>query len=189
MASSPENLPPDVVETLVHNHREFLAFLERRVGDRAVAEDILQEAFARGLERLPSLREQESAVAWFYRVLRNAVVDHFRRRGASSSALERLASELETAEKPTVEIHDAVCQCVGRLASTLKPEYADALRRVEVEGVPVQQFATEAGITANNAGVRLHRARNALRERVMASCGTCAEHGCVDCTCKAHGAV
>jgi DNA-directed RNA polymerase specialized sigma24 family protein len=35
---------------LLENHRRFLAFLERRVGDRAVAEDILQEAFVRNLK-------------------------------------------------------------------------------------------------------------------------------------------
>lgn len=78
---------------------------------------------------------------------------------------------------------NAVCACVGTLAETLKPEYADALRRIEVDGVTVQAYAAELGIEANNAGVRVHRAREALRRRVMASCGTCAEHGCVDCTC------
>ncbi len=36
---------------LVANHRSFLAFLEARVGDRALAEDILQEAFVRGIDR------------------------------------------------------------------------------------------------------------------------------------------
>src|SRR5207253_3030521 len=41
-----------VVKTLADNHREFLAFLERRVGDRATAEDILQDAFTRGLDRV-----------------------------------------------------------------------------------------------------------------------------------------
>jgi hypothetical protein len=40
---------PEVVKTLVDNHRRFLAFLERRVGSREVAEDILQDAFVRGL--------------------------------------------------------------------------------------------------------------------------------------------
>jgi len=65
------------VEVLVENHREFLAFLERRVGSREVAEDLLQEAFVRSLDKVP-LDANESAVAWFYRVLRNAVIDHYR---------------------------------------------------------------------------------------------------------------
>jgi RNA polymerase sigma-70 factor (ECF subfamily) len=76
-----------------------------------------------------------------------------------------------------------ICRCILGLADTLKPEYATVLRRVEVEGMAVQDFAAEAGITANNAGVRLFRAREALRTRLQASCRTCADHGCLDCSC------
>ena len=176
-------LDRDAVSVLVENHRAFLAFLEKRVGRRDVAEDILQDAFARGLDKLPDFATDESAVAWFYRVLRNALVDHFRRGGASERAASALAREVDQQVEPDLDTRNAICRCVARLSATLKPEYAEALRRVEVDGISVQQFAAEAGITANNAGVRLFRAREALRKRVARSCGTCAEHGCLDCTC------
>jgi RNA polymerase sigma-70 factor (ECF subfamily) len=169
-----------VVAVLVENHRAFLAFLERRVGDRAVAEDILQSAFAKGLPRVDTLRDGESAVAWFYRSLRNAVVDHWRRSGARERAVEAFGAELDHGDEETTR---EVCRCVARLAETLKPEYAEALRRIEVDDVAVKDFAAEAGLTAGNAAVRVFRAREALRKQVVASCGTCAEHGCVDCTC------
>ena len=61
--------------------------------------------------------------------------------------------------------------------------FADALRTVEVNGLPVKDFATQAGISTNNAGVRVFRAREALRKQVIRSCGTCADHGCLNCTC------
>ena len=171
------------IQTLVDNHRDFLAFLERRVGDRATAEDLLQDAFVRSIDRVEELESEESVRSWFYRVLRNAVIDHYRRGGTSTKALANLAREMDDAVEPAPELADAICGCVRRLADTLKPEYAEAIRRVEVEGVPVKVWAEEAGITANNAGVRLHRAREALRKQVLACCGTCAAHGCVDCTC------
>jgi RNA polymerase sigma-70 factor (ECF subfamily) len=175
----------ETVAILADNHRAFLAFLEKRVGRRDVAEDILQEAFARGLDKVPALGDAESAVAWFYRVLRNAVIDHYRRGGATERALAAVAREMEEHVEPDLDTRNAVCRCVARLADTLKPEYAEALRRIEVDGLSVQQFAAEANITANNAGVRVFRAREALRKRVVSSCGTCAEHGCLDCTCGA----
>jgi RNA polymerase sigma-70 factor (ECF subfamily) len=180
-------LEPEVVAALADSHRAFLGFLEKRVGRREVAEDILQEAFARSLARLPALESAESAVAWFYRVLRNAVIDHHRRGGASERALSALAREMEENVEPDLETRNAVCRCVARLSDTLKPEYAQALRRIEVDGVSVQDFAAEAGITANNAGVRVFRARDALRKQVVRTCGTCAEHGCLDCTCGKPG--
>jgi RNA polymerase sigma factor (sigma-70 family) len=174
---------PEVVRVWASNHRAFLAFLERRVGDRAAAEDILQEAFVRGLNKGDTLRDEDSAVAWFYRMLRNAVTDYHRRRGSSGRALAAFACELETQVEPDPETQGSICQCVSEIAGTLKPEYADALRRIEVEGVPVQQFASEVGISSSNAGVRVFRAREALRKQVARACGTCAEHGCLDCTC------
>lgn len=176
-------LSSDIISTLVENHREFLQFLERRVGNRAVAEDILQDAFVKGIGRADTLRDEEAATAWFYRSLRNALIDHYRRGGASERALAAVAAELDEAQAPDAELQDAVCKCVGRLATTLKPEYAEALQRVEVDGVSVGAFAAEAGITANNAAVRLFRARKALQKQLEVSCGTCASHGCLDCTC------
>jgi RNA polymerase sigma-70 factor (ECF subfamily) len=171
------------VATLVENHRAFLRYLERRVGDRALAEDILQDAFAKVLARPGQAPADESIVPWFYRTLRNAAIDQFRRRGALDRACEALARELETHEAPTGEMEAEICACVSRLATTLKPEYAEALQAIEIGGTPVRTFAEQKGLTAGNAAVRVFRAREALRKRVTQSCGTCAEHGCVNCTC------
>ena len=175
---------PDVLRILVDHHTRFLAFLERRVGSRDLAEDILQEAYVRGWQHAGSLHNTESALAWFYRVLRNAITDHFRRQDSQRRTLDRVSAEAENAVAPDPELEAAVCACVAGLVDTLKPEYATALRKVEVEGMSVRGYAEEAGITAGNAGVRLHRARDALRRQVARSCGTCAEHGCLDCVCR-----
>lgn len=173
----------DVKRVLVENHRDFLRFLERRLGRRDVAEDILQDAFARGLSKLETLRDGEAVVPWFYRTLRNATVDYWRRTKSADRALAEFAQEIEIAEEPLETMRGEVCRCVARLADTLKPEYADALRRIEVDGVSVTNFAEEQGISKNNAAVRVFRAREALRRQVAVSCGTCADHGCLNCTC------
>ena len=179
-------MAPDLTQLLVDNHRQFLAYLEKRVGDRALAEDILQDAFVKSIEKGDDVREEDSSVAWFYRVLRNAVIDFYRRRGSRNRALEALAREMEGAVEPPPELRGAICGCVSRLATALKPEYEEAIRRVELDGVAVQDYASEAGITANNAAVRVFRAREALRKQVKASCRTCADHGCLDCSCASN---
>lgn len=173
----------EVVRSLVRNHREFLRFVESRVGNREVARDIVQEAFARGVDKIESLRNDDSATAWFYRALRNAVIDHYRRNQTAQKALAAFAEELETHAEPDGEVRSAVCQCVSRLADTLKPEYADAIAKIEVDGMSVAGYAEQAGISASNAAVRVFRARDALRKRVNQSCGSCATHGCLNCSC------
>lgn len=170
-----------VVDQLVENHREFLGYVERRVGNRAVAEEIVQEAFVRSLDRGDEIRE--SVLGWFYRVLRNAAVDYQRRQTVASRRLDEFAAELAATTDGGEELANVVCACVARLADTLKPEYADALRRIEVDGMSVKDYGESVGISASNAGVRIFRAREALRQQVARSCATCAEHGCLDCTC------
>ena len=176
----------EMLSVMTENRSAFLSFLERRVGHRELAEDVLHEAFARSLDRVP-LGNEETILAWFYRVLRNAVIDHYRRQGTSGRALDALARELTDEAQPGPDERAAVCRCVARLSETPTPEYALALRRVEVDGISVQEYAQESGITANNAGVRLFRARQTLRKRVVHWCGSCAERGCVDCSCGEPG--
>jgi RNA polymerase sigma factor (sigma-70 family) len=181
---SKPSLSPEAVAQLVGAHREFLAFLERRVESRAAAEDILQGAFARGLERGAGV-DDEKVVAWFYRVLRNAVIDHYRQRSASARAMEAWGREFTDVEEPDAALRDEICRCVSGLLANLKPEYREALRVVDIEDGKLGDLAQQADITAENAAVRVHRARKALRRQVEQACGTCAEHGCFDCHCKA----
>ena len=177
-----ETLAPLAI--LLESHRAFLKYLERRVGDRELAEDILQDAFTKVMDRPDQAPADEGVVPWFYRTLRNAAIDQFRRRGTATRAIEAFAREFETHTAPEPEMEAEICACVSRLASTLKAEYAEALQTIDVHGMPVKAFAEQRGLTASNAGVRVFRAREALKRRVTESCGTCAEHGCRNCTCQ-----
>lgn len=174
----------EMLNRLLEHREKFLGFLQRRVESRDVAEDILQSAFVRGLEKGGELRDEDSAVAWFYRMLRNAVIDHYRRRASTERAMQEWVQELETETRPDAMIRDVACACIGELLDDLKPEYQQAIRVADLEDRPMRELAEMAAISENNATVRVHRARQALRKQVQLTCGTCAEHGCVDCRCK-----
>jgi RNA polymerase sigma-70 factor (ECF subfamily) len=178
-----ERSDASVAAFLARQHRRFLAFLTPRVASQAVAEDILQAAYVKAIERGSQLRNGESAVAWFYRILRNAVVDHYRRTATRTAALEELKRQSSEAA-PDPKLHDMVCECVRDVAATLKPAYAAIVNDVDVEGLSVEASARRAGISANNGSVRLHRARKALGMRLAQVCGVCATHRCVDCDCR-----
>lgn len=175
--------PPEMIGVLVDNHRRFLAFLQRRVKDPADAEDILQAAFLKSVKKGDTIRSGETVVAWFYRLLRNALIDHYRHTGAEQKALSRAGALSLDGPQSEPEVERAICQCVLHLLPTIHEDYAVLLRRVDLEGLGIADVAAETGMTPNNVRVKLHRARTALRKRLELSCGTCAEHGCLDCTC------
>lgn len=177
-----ESLSPELTAVLLDNHEKFLSFLEKRTESREVAEEILQASLVKGLERGDTLRDSDKVVAWFYRLLRNAVNDYYRAKGTKEKALERLLQETETTIAPP-ELEKLICTCIDTLIPTLKPEYAEILTTVELQGKSLKEFAEEHSLLSNNATVRLHRARQALKRQLELACGACSTHACLECTC------
>jgi RNA polymerase sigma-70 factor (ECF subfamily) len=188
-APASSGLSPAARAVLIENHDRFLGFVRRRVRSPDVAEEILHDALLRGLTRGAGLRDERAVTAWFYRLLRNAIVDYVRSEAAQQRGLSALQHELASAVAATPEndermLVDTICRCVTALLGALRAEYARALERVDLGGEPIDSFARQAGITRGNASVRLHRARRALRREIGRSCGSCAEHGCYQCECR-----
>lgn len=172
------------LDQLLAQRKQFLAFVQRRVSDSGLAEDILQTAYLRAFEHQDDFNPNESAAGWFYRLLRNAVIDSYRRQATKNKALEAWTHELETAVQPSPDIQNEICACLHGIVEDLKPEYSEILRAVDLGEQRVQDFAQQHDLSPSNAGVRVHRARAALRKQLLKTCATCAEHGCLNCTCR-----
>lgn len=187
-----EVLEPDAPSRLARlsGARDHLvALVARKTGDMTLAEDLVQEAFARALtHELPALDKGDEALsAWLLRIIKNAAIDQARRAGTRARVAERLAHELS--EPDHGELRREACRCVLSLAEGLKPEYRLALLRIEVDGLAVKDFAIEHNLSANNAAARVMRARRALGRELARACGECAGQpdeppvGCADCSC------
>ena len=182
-------LAPDaerLERVLLAQHDRFLGFLARRLGSSEDAEELLQTAYLRALEKGVPEDVDEGVVAWFYRVLRNALVDAGRRRDAEQRRVEGLGQG--QSEAADGELRATICACLHDVLPALKPEYADVVREVDLHDQRLADVAAAREITVNNATVRLHRARQALKKQLLRTCGACAAHGCLDCHCRTHRA-
>src|SRR6187402_666824 len=111
--------PAGVTEILLAQRQVFKSFLTARVGNEADAEDLLQNGLVKALERSGEIKDGEKAVAWFYRVLRNVVVDHVRSRTAANRREDAWAADSRLADDPEAERN--LCACFQKLLPTLKP--------------------------------------------------------------------
>jgi RNA polymerase sigma-70 factor (ECF subfamily) len=171
----------ELIESLVREHRdEMLAFVRRRAGHLLDPEDVFQQAAVRALAGVDQLRDAARGRAWLFRILRNVLTDELRSLGVPVSTLRHEPGAPETEEGDP-------CRCALELAKTLKPEYATMLERVVLEDVPVTTLASELGVTPNNAMVRLHRARRALRDKLQEHCGVSSLRACLSCVCNDRG--
>lgn len=177
----------DGVETLLlQNIREFTAFARKRLGDPELAADAVQESLFKAVRSSDQLRDEGSAKAWFYRILRRTIIDLYRRRAARERAAAELERELNVA--PDAEEERIVCACMERLLHGMTPWYAELIRRIDLNEEPAEAVAVEMQISRNNLNVRLHRARQQLKSRLEENCRVCAAHGCLNCGCgSSHG--
>lgn len=176
----------EIANVLNAERKAFKAFLTARVGSEA--EDILQSSLIKAMAHSETFSGSGQVTAWFYRVLRNAVVDHYRHRGAvhrRDEAFGALIASLgeDITEAPS-DWEERICACLGGVIDSMPIRQAELLRHVDLQGESVQSAAAALGITANNASVILHRARQELRKRLGNFCGACAAEACLDCHCE-----
>ena len=165
--------PSAAHQRLVASHRDFLALLQARVSSRALAEDILQDAFVRGGHVTDSPSDDNSAVSWFLRNLYVAVVNYQERHEVTSRGLVALAADLDGNSRAAAGLRRVVYRSLVRLVENLDPVYAVALKRTEVESVAAEEYASRAPVkNRNTLVVRLFLAREALKKQVMLSCMT-----------------
>jgi RNA polymerase sigma factor (sigma-70 family) len=163
-------MPDSPLDRLLSQRKRFLAFVQRRVSDYELAEDILQTAYLRAFEHRDDFQPSESSAAWFYRLLRNALIDNYRRHASREKALEAWTREMETSAQAFPEAQNEVCECLGDMLEGLKSEYSEVLRAVDLGEQRLQDFAKQHRLSVSNAGVRIHRARAALRKELLRIC-------------------
>ena len=177
-----------VIHRLTENRSLFEAFLRRRVEDDFIVQDLLQQSLVKAIQQQHSLNNEESVVPWFYRILRNTVIDYYRSKASEKVRRNDFLQEatvLADDHVPSLdEVKATVCGCLDDAISVLRPGYSDLIRRIDLAGEAVSAVANDLQITPNNATVRLHRARQALRQTLENSCGVCSTHGCLNCACN-----
>lgn len=184
-------LDDKTIAVLLAERARFHRFIAARIGDRTAADDILQQSLLRALRHGGDLRCGESVVAWFYRILRNAIADHYRGQRSERVRMERFANDRTAAGDDTVapppDWDTAVCTCFRGLLPALRPRDADLLRRIDLGGEAKAIVAGEMKMKRATLDVALHRARAALRERLEIFCGSCSRQSCLACACDQRG--
>jgi RNA polymerase sigma-70 factor, ECF subfamily len=141
----------------------------RMVQDRALAEDLAQEAFARAFARLASFDRQHKFSSWFFQVLHNVTVDHLRRKRVKTSSLD----EMEAAGNPLMPIareagpatqaeQAALGLALQEALARLRPEYREVVVLRYQEELPVQEIAEIVNLPVGTVKTHLFRARKEL---------------------------
>lgn len=156
-------------------HDGLRAFIAKRVGNEAEIEDLLQEVFLRVHQNAESLQELERMVSWVFQITRNAIIDHYRSAERRRELPAGLATEIEE-EKNVMAVEEEreakyeLSHCLRPMIDRLSPEYRDAIRLVELEGLTNQEAATKLGLSVPGMKSRVQRGRQQIRKLLDECC-------------------
>jgi RNA polymerase sigma-70 factor (ECF subfamily) len=142
----------------------------RMVRDRALAEDLAQEAFARAFDRLATYNGQARFASWFFQILHHVAVDYLRRKRLPSVSLDELEAaghpgfaSPSKADSPAAQAeHSELAADLDTALAGIRPEYREAVVLRYREDLPVQEIAEIMGIPVGTVKTYLFRARKEL---------------------------
>lgn len=160
---------------------KILRYLTRLVS-AAEAEDLTQEVLIKVNEALPGFQGKSQLSTWIYRIATNVALDRLRSpsyKQAIQSCSASTETEVEdrdalTGEKtPLVEpqiFRKEMSQCVQGFVQKLPENYRVVLVLSEFEGLRDSEIAETLGISPGTVKIRLHRARERLKEELRTHC-------------------
>ena len=138
---------------------KLFSYLVTRSGDHDVAQDIMQESFARHFQHYG--HDAAISPALLFTIARNALTDHFRYRNRFQVKGD-IVLLTEADEERSLETKDAKDDIRAVLARL--PDIDQEILTLAIAGAPYKDIATTLKLTEANVKVRVHRARVKLRE-------------------------
>jgi RNA polymerase sigma-70 factor (ECF subfamily) len=146
------------------NRDDVYAYAAGLLHDRAAAEDVTATAFERAYRKRASFDPRKgNARAWLFGIARNAALDELRRRkGNATLAIDPVDAE-GIAAVHSVERNE-LRLVVAAALETLDARDRELVALKFFAGLSNAEIARVVGVSESNAGTRLHRIVNKLRE-------------------------
>jgi len=142
-------------------------FIQSRVDDADIADDILQNVFLNIHAKIDSLKDASKLRPWIYQISRNAIIDHYR----SLKSHVELPETIIEPEKDNVETaRQEIEGCMLPLIRNLPDTYREAVMLSEIEGLTQKQVAEKLGLSLPAAKSRVQRGRIMVKDMLNDCC-------------------
>lgn len=138
-------------------------FINRLLDESEPTEDIFQDTWLTVIRRLHGLREPDSFSTWLYRIARNKVYHHLRKKRVWSELSEDVAAPNKN-EDDIVSLEDAAK--VHKCLKELRPEHKEVLMLRFLEQMTYQQMAKVLDCNPGTVKSRVYYAKLALKKEL-----------------------
>lgn len=148
-------------ETLVRAlHADIYRYAYWLIGDKAIAEDVVQETFLRAWRSLDSLKDEKAAKSWLITILRRENARRFERKQFDLVDIDDVHVEDSNSSLESSHSTDEVRRHIAKLDS----EYREPLMLQVIFGFTGEEIADQLSLNKNTVNTRLFRARSQLKE-------------------------
>jgi len=151
-------------------HQQLLAFIVSKVGDRHLAEDILQDVFVKILKNIDKLSDDEKLQPWLYQICRHSIIDYFRKSSKNETKLDDNAVNRLIAEETEPERGAQLSRCLATLINELPDNMNAILVDSELEQIRQAVIADKYQLTLSAVKARIRRGRTLLKEKLQSCC-------------------
>jgi len=164
LKSLQEDHDEDTMRTLYRTYSgELFGFALNCLGDRGLAEELVQDVFTRVWRHADSYDDSRASFrTWLYGIARNAVVDFKRRRAVRPALAVEPAELAEGVGEDSIERALLGWQ-VATALSRLTPEHQQVIRLAHFQGLRLREIADETGLPLGTVKSRISYALRALR--------------------------
>jgi RNA polymerase sigma-70 factor (ECF subfamily) len=145
------------------------AFVRRMVGDRALADDLLQTTFLTVVRARGRYLRGTSVRAWMFAIAANAARDSLRRarvRRLQATQASQESNDRQAFTDPPMLPDPPAARAVEQALDALSPDQREAVLLHKVHGLSFSEIAETLGISVGAAKVRAHRGYEHLRVRL-----------------------
>lgn len=144
-------------------HQDMFRYAAWLCRDKAIAEDVVQEALLRAWKSLDALRDDNAAKQWLLTIVRRENARYFERRRLETVDIDGLSASQQAllAEAPNEELGD-----LRAAIFELDDDYREPLVLQVLMGYSTSEIATMMGLKQGAVLTRLHRARHKLKDNV-----------------------
>jgi RNA polymerase sigma-70 factor, ECF subfamily len=153
----------DVPALWIIHKQALFAFIMKRVHDRDIANDILQEVLMKVYKFCITKSGVNNVRSWLFQIAQNSIADFQRRQNRITNVLPEIEYNIEATEIEAAEL-------IKPMIRFLPLEYAEPLWLSDIEEMKQADIAEKLGLTLSATKSRVQRARQLLKKEFLVCC-------------------
>lgn len=144
-------------------------YIKSKVGNAHDAEDILQEVYVKIFRNLDTLEKKNAVKSWIFTITRNTIIDYYKKK-KDIPVLPDVFADIENKDADEDNMNREISECLKQMIFDVPEKYHEVYDMHLNKKMKHKEIAEELDISLANSKVRLKRAKQLLKDKLVECC-------------------